>query len=58
MCQCGLNGSMFNITIEDAAAAIIGKITDAVAKAGVGVGDDVRGDSRWRLIGGEKLTQL
>lgn len=47
---------MFNIIIKDAAAATIGKITNAVAKAGVGV--EVRVDSRWRLIGRGKLIQL
>ena len=42
-----LNGAIFNITIEDGAAAIIGRITGAVAKAGVGIGVDVRIDSRF-----------
>ena len=57
MRQRGLNGGMFNITIEDAAAAAtIGRITDAMAKAGVGVSVDVRADRTWRLIGGGKLT--
>lgn len=47
---------MFNITIEDGGAATTGKTIGAVGKAGVGVGVDVRVDSRWRLIGGGKLT--
>lgn len=39
---------MLNITIEDAAAATIGRITGAVAKAGVGV--DVRVDSSFQAF--------